>query len=143
MTLSGGWYIDSCGWTPALRETQCAEGWQYWCRDELHGALADSAAVHSRPQGVVLPCGNDRTSLLTQIERSNPCNLASELPITGDRHHKRTQSPLLQAGRDALVNAPTGSGKTLAYLAPIINDLQVSLLLINLYNSSKSLHRCS
>ena len=29
----------------------------------------------------------------------------------------------LQAGRDALVNAPTGSGKTLAYLAPILDDL--------------------
>ena len=31
--------------------------------------------------------------------------------------------PLLQGGRDALVNAPTGSGKTLAYLAPIVHDL--------------------
>ena len=95
--------------------------------------------MHPRPQGVLLPCEVDGASLLTQIERSNPCNLASELLITGDRHHKGTQLPLLQAGRDALVNAPTGSGKTLAYLAPIINDLQVSLLLINHNDSSNSL----
>lgn len=29
----------------------------------------------------------------------------------------------MQAGRDALVNAPTGSGKTLSYLAPIVQQL--------------------
>lgn len=34
-----------------------------------------------------------------------------------------------QAGRDALVNAPTGSGKTLAYLAPIVNYLQVIVMI--------------
>lgn len=33
----------------------------------------------------------------------------------------------LQAGRDALINAPTGSGKTLAYLAPLVHDLQVGI----------------